>query len=534
VKLVSVAEMRAAEAAAFAAGISEATLQARAGAAVAAHAGQLAPQGWVTVLAGIGNNGRDGWVAACELARRGRQVRLYLAPGHAVQESELQELRGLGGIVALQAADPSLSLLDAWLQDAALVVDGLLGIGGRGAPRPPLNEIIARLNRAADERRPALQVLSIDTPTGVDADSGEVPTEAVRADATVVLGGLKRGLVRFPAANFTGVLLVGDIGLPPSALALQQVETLSRAEIRRLVPSRDPGGHKGTFGRVVVAAGSPHYFGAPYLAGAAAARAGAGLVGFAVEPGLQSVLAGLLPEATYVRLPAGAPDDGASDAARAVVAAATGANALVLGPGLGRSAGAMQFVLDVLEGRREQSPETPVVVDADGLYALGAVRVDRPVLGRNVILTPHHGEMARLTGLPSTTIADEPWEVARQVAREWEAVVVLKGPFTVVASTDGAARLLPHANPALGTGGTGDVLAGLIAGLLAQGVEPYAAGCAGVYVHAGAAQRALTRMRTDLLLAADLLAEIGPELAALRSERGDRLALNQVSWAERM
>jgi NAD(P)H-hydrate epimerase len=407
-------------------------------------------------------------------------------------------------------------------------------LGGRGAPPPPLDQIVERLNGAAAERRPDLRVLSIDTPTGVDADSGEVPAEAVRADATVVLGGLKRGLVRFPAANFTGVLLAGDIGLPPAALALQPVETVSRAETRRLVPTRDPGGHKGTFGRVVVAAGSPGYFGAPYLAGAAAARAGAGLVAFAVEPGLQSVLAGLLPEATYLRLPAGAPDEGASDAARAVVAATTDANALVLGPGLGRSAGAVQFVRDVLEGLREHSAATPVVIDADGLYALGAVQAGRPKLGYNVVLTPHHGEMARLTGLPSATIADEPWEVARQVAREWEAVVVLKGPFTVVASTDGAARLLPHANPALGTGGTGDVLAGLIAGLLAQGVGPYAAGCAGVYVHAGAAQRALARTQNDLLLAGDLLAEIGPELAALRSERGDRLALSRVPWAARM
>jgi NAD(P)H-hydrate epimerase len=534
VYVLSVAEMRAAERVALAAGIPEAELQARAGAAVAAWAQRLAPDGPVVVCAGVGNNGRDGWVAATRLAAAGRVVRLYLAPRHAVAEDEVAQLQALGGAVALHTGAESLERLGRWLGDATLALDGLLGIGARGAPRPPVSDIAACLNTARARRAGALTVLAIDVPSGIDAESGAAEGECVRADATVVLGAVKQGLLRFPAAGLTGVLLPGDIGLPPAALAGCRVQTLDAAAVRSDVPARRPDGHKGTFGRVVVAAGSPDYYGAAYLAGAAAARSGAGLVAYAVDPALQSVLAGLLPEATYVVLPPRAPAEAAEAAADRVVTALAGSQALLLGPGVGRTPGAQTFVRRVLAACAEPVAQVPVVIDADALYALALEPASLARLPAAAVLTPHHGEMARLTGVDAAAIATSPWEVASEAAARWRAVVVLKGPCTVVAAPTGEAWVLARPNPALATGGTGDVLAGTIAGLLAQGLSPLAAARLGVYVHAAAAQAVLDVREADLLLASDLLSAIPRELAALRRASGAWRPLAGVPWAERV
>jgi NAD(P)H-hydrate epimerase len=531
--------MRAAEAAAFASGISEAELQARAGRAVATLVERLFPTGAVVVLAGIGNNGRDGWVAACDLASDGRKVSLYLAPRHAVADAELDRFRRLGGLAIVHKGSETITALGDWLARATVAVDGLLGIGGRGPLRPPLDELARVLNRAtragaakSRAREPAPRVLSIDIPSGVDADTGAVDGEAVRADATLVLGGLKEGLLRFPGAGFAGLVYGDDIGLPEALLADQPVAVLDRATARATVPHRPPDGHKGRFGRVVVAAGSPSYYGAAFLAGGAAARSGCGLVAFAAAPALQGVLAGMLPEATYIALPDRAPEEGAGQAADRVMAALNDAEALLLGPGVGRSPGARELVLAVLEGRAARGSHPPAVVDADALFVLAMEPSVWDRLGRGLVLTPHYGEMARLTGLAITAIADEPWRVALEAAARWGQVVVLKGPFTVVAGPEGGALVLPHANPALGTGGTGDVLAGTIAGLLAQGLTPLDAARVGVYVHGGAAHRVLAGANRDLLLASDLLPAIACELSELRAERGAFAAATWAPWAD--
>ena len=531
--VLSVEEMRVAEGRALARGISEAELQARAGAAVAAHAMRLAPSGPIVVPVGIGNNGRDGWVAACALTRAQRPVRLYLSPRHALTEAEIAVFQAAHGSVCVHTGDESLATLRLWLADAALVIDALLGIGAKGAPRSPLDRFIAELNRARFSRA-ELRVIAIDVPSGIDADSGEVPGEAVHADATVALGAVKQGLLRFPAAALTGALLSGEIGLAGAGAMSATTRTLERDEVRRAVPARGLQGHKGSFGRVLVAAGSPSYLGAPYLAGTAAARSGCGLVAFAAAPRLQAVLAGLLPEATYLRLPGGAPDEQPKDAADRVMEAMSEAQAMVLGPGIGRSDGARTFVRRLLAGRAEIETPPPIVVDADALSILGDTPELWPSLTPGAVLTPHHGEMARLTGLPLEEIAYTPWQVAREAAARWGHTVVLKGPFTAIATRDEAVRVLVHANPALATAGTGDVLAGTIAGLLAQGLQPPDAARVAVYAHAAAAAAVCQLHDRDLLLAGDLLGQIPRELAALRSERGDPPARAWVHWADRL
>jgi NAD(P)H-hydrate epimerase len=530
--VVSVAEMRAAEAAALAAGISEARLQARAGAAVAAHTQKLRPDGLVTVLVGVGNNGRDAWVAACALGRVGREVRLYLAPRHALTEGEIRAIEGLGGQVLLHSGADTLEKLARWLEDSAVAVDGLLGIGAHGAPRPPLADIARTLNAVRTSVGSRLRVLAVDVPSGIDADSGAAEGECVQADVTVVLGGLKQGLLRFPAAARAGVLLAGDIGLPPVEQVTPSIRTLDRGLVMPDAPRRPVEGHKGSFGRVVVVGGSRDYYGAPYLAGAAALRSGCGLLAFAVAPPLQAVLAGLLPEATYLVLPDNAPVDRTSKAAATVLQALRDAQALLIGPGLGRSEGAMQLVESIVVEREPNSAGVPAVIDADALFALAQRPALLDYLGPGVVLTPHHGEMARLTGQETGAIAASPWDVARDAARRWGAVVVLKGPFTVVAVPSGEAWVWPRANPALATGGTGDVLAGTIAGLLAQGLDAAAAARVSVYVHATAALAHLAAAGTDLLLASDLPAAIARQLGQLRAERGDpgTLTIEESAW----
>src|SRR5579875_1486603 len=533
-RVVTVAQMRAAERAAAARGITEATLQARAGAAVAEVVQRWCPHGPVLVLAGRGNNGRDGWVAARWLQRRGRFVSLYTLPGHAIAAQELAALVADGGRVHLHAGESDRAVLEQWLGAASVVLDGLLGIGVRGAPRSPLAEVIALLNSVVRARRGEPRVVAIDVPSGIDADSGAVPGEAVQAHATVALGAVKLGLLRFPAAARVGALLAGDIGLPCDLLPDTGLTILTRARARAAVPARPLDGHKGTFGRVLVCAGSSQYYGAAYLCSAAAARVGAGIVACAAAPALQAVVASRLPEATYVPLPEGPPDQAGEAAFRAVAEGLPQWSALVVGPGLGRTPESARFLDLLLTERARRCPAQPHVLDAGALYHLARHAGWWARLGPSAILTPHHGEMARLVGMPTEAVSAEPWATARQVADARRVTIVLKGPHTVVAPPDAACAILPHANPALATGGTGDVLAGAIGGLAAQGAAPAAAAVAAVYVHAAAAHRLLATAGGDLLLASDLAPAMAAVLAELRSERGDASSSTWIPWAARL
>ena len=296
------------------------------------------------------------------------------------------------------------------------------------------------------------------------------------------------------------------------------VAVLDADVARAALPARPRSGHKWSFGAVLVVAGSEQYLGAPYLAGAGAARSGCGLVVFAATPRRQAVLAGLLPEATYAPLPdddvAGAPDA----ALERLLPFTERAHAVLIGPGLGRSPAVTSFVVRFLEALAVRRPALPVVVDADGLYALSEVDGWWDRVASPLVLTPHHGEMQRLTGAPREEIARSPWDVALRAARRWRQVVVLKGPFTVIAEPRGQGWVLPAANPALATGGTGDVLAGLVAGLLAQSASPVAAAQAAVFVHSQSARHLLVERRWDTLLAGDLLTAIPVVTAALRRD----------------
>lgn len=517
-KIVTVEQMRLIESVSVQYGVSLDQLQRNAAAAVAREMGFLFQgcQGPALFLVGAGNNGRDALIAADLLRREGWAVRAFLAP-KVGSEDVLDGLREGGAVIQIYSSEADLALLRRWVRDAAVVVDGLLGIGIRGGVREPIAGIVAATNQ--ETAACGVPVVGVDLPSGVDADTGEVGTCAVRCDYTISLGCVKAGLLRFPAAEYVGRLIPVDIGLPPESYETIRLELLLDRDVAPLLPPRPLHGHKGTFGRVLVVAGSRNFVGAPYLAGGAAARSGCGLVTFAVPEWQRSALAVLLPEGTY--LPLLDTDDVASAEANAQAIAETlpDCQALALGPGLGQGAGQSRLVMRVLEAAAHR-PDLKVVVDADGLNALAGEETWWERIGSGCVLTPHPGEMSRLTGLSAAEVNANRWGVAAEASSRWGQTVVLKGAFSVVADPAGAAWVSPFAMPALASAGTGDVLTGLIAGLLAQGAASPDAARLGVFLHAVAAQRLLAAAGVDRLMAGDLLPAIPGAIAAVLGVRG--------------
>ncbi|HEV7664639.1 MAG TPA: NAD(P)H-hydrate dehydratase [Chloroflexota bacterium] len=501
-KIVSVAQMRALEAAAFASGIREAALQEWAGHAVAEEVWRLLKSDErVAVMIGHGNNGRDGAVAAEWLLRHQIPVDLMLAPRHAITADELSRLKALGASI----------VMGSWsthLRSARVAIDAIAGIGVHGALREPLAFMVPLLNLARAEPGSALQVVSVDIPSGIDADTGAIPGEAVWADVTVTLGGVKQGLLRFPAAERVGRLIPREIGIPATAAAGLPYNCLVEADLSRLVPARPLDAHKYRFGRALVIAGSDHFPGAAALCSTAAARSGAGLVTLAASRDVRLAVAAHTPEVTYTQQDV-RPSDGPAVLA-AVESYLQSHNAVLLGPGLGRSAETTAFVRAILQAR---PAARQFVIDADALVALAEIADWPTLIDQDVILTPHQGELERLNGQPLSN--DVPfWVHAGRLAQEWGCTLVAKGPCTCIARPDGRVDVWPRPNSALATGGTGDVLAGITAGLLAQRLRTWDAARLAVGLHGLAAERVVERgCRT--LLASDLLSEIPLALGAL-------------------
>jgi NAD(P)H-hydrate epimerase len=337
----------------------------------------------------------------------------------------------------------------------------------------------------------------------VDADTGAVDPLCVFADLTVPLGHSKVGLHTLPGAEYAGRVSVADIGIAKELSGDLPYELMDAAFTRSLLPGRPPNSNKGTFGRVLVAAGSVNYVGAAALACTAVGRVGAGLVTLACPQTVYPILAAKLTEPTFLPLRDVEGQLSAESVAPVTQALGQGYDALVMGCGLGQSAYVRAFVHSLLPLLSQQSLRG-VVVDADGLNALAGHewwgRTSAPI-----VLTPHPGEMARLTGLSVAEIQADRLRVTLQFAEKWGVVVLLKGAHTVIASPDGRGRISPFANPALATAGTGDVLAGAIGGLIAQGVAPFDAASAAVYVHAEVGERLRGEIGDSGMLASDLL-----------------------------
>ena len=499
-KVVTAEQMAALEQAAAAAGVSTDALMERAGLAVAqALRERLGGVAGVRILAlaGPGNNGADGLVAARHLRRWGAEVAVYLAagwPANPRPDNKLAVKAAAAGQYAVPIispdTDPDFAILEDWLDSSRLILDAVLGTGRSRPLSGRVKEVMRRVSRRR-ERRPRPLLAALDLPSGLDADSGAVDDACPAADFTMALAFPKVGLLTFPGAEKVGDLQVLDIGLPAGLgereLAL---ELLTADWAAQCQPPRPPNSHKGTFGHALIVAGSRNYVGAAVLAATAAARAGAGLVTLAAPESVYPQAAALRPE--IIRLPL--PEDAAGrvhPAAAAVIRAALPRySSMAVGCGLGQSDGVTEFIARLL--LTPPFPPLPTVVDADGLNALAQIADWPQRIARPLILTPHPGEMATLTGLTTAAVQQERVSLARCCAAEWQAVVVLKGAYTAIAEPGrrpppGLVRLSPFANPALATGGAGDVLTGIIAGLLAQGLDGFDAASGGVYRHGAAA-----------------------------------------------
>ncbi|RPK93096.1 NAD(P)H-hydrate dehydratase [Streptomyces sp. ADI98-10] len=450
----SVETVRAAEAALMQR-LPEGALMQRAAAGLAVACGDLLRRNGrvygarVLLLVGSGDNGGDALYAGARLARRGAGVRaLLLTPGRA-HPGGLAALLAAGGLVV--DGPDGLGVLD-------LVVDGITGIGGRGGLR---EDAVALLHTVTRDRTP---VLSVDLPSGVEADTGEVHGDAVRADATVTFGTYKPGLLVDPAAEHAGALRLVDIGLGPELPEPPDLEALQYADVAALLPVPGASSDKYRRGVVGVVAGSGRYPGAAVLAVAGALRGGAGAVRY-VGPGADAVIA-RFPEAL---VHAGPP----SEAGRV--------QAWVVGPGLGDGRSAAAAVADVL------ATDVPVLVDADGLRLLDAETVRTRTAP--TVLTPHAGEAAALLGTAREEVEAGRLTAVRELAARYRATVLLKGSTTLIAEArDTPVRVNPTGTSWLATAGSGDVLSGLTGSLLAAGLAPLDAASAGAYLHGLAAR----------------------------------------------
>lgn len=460
----------------------------------------------VLVLVGPGNNGGDGRVMGRYLAEAGARVILY----------DWRERRLEVGERHIPIAD-DLAALEAVVAVADVVADALLGTGHSRPLDPTMRRALA-LVRDERMRRPSLVVLGVDLPSGLNADTGAVDPGTIPCDLTVTLAFPKVGLLLFPGAGYVGELRIGGIGLPTTMSIPPGLDLLDAALVRPALPPRPPESNKGTYGKVLVVAGSSLYIGAAYLATAAAGRVGAGLITLATTAERAPIYATRLAEATYKLLP---PDDAGTEArVRAVLDASRSYTALVVGPGLGQSDEARAVLTGLFDGLRAlpESDRPRLLVDADGLNTLASLDRWWERLPARTVLTPHPGEMARLReGEKVSGGGPDRLTVAAECARQWGHVVVLKGAATVVAHPDGRTRIAWPPNAALATGGTGDVLSGTIGGLLAQGMDSFDAASAGVVVHALAGQRVAARTGDAGLLAGDLLTELP---VALKEARG--------------
>jgi ADP-dependent NAD(P)H-hydrate dehydratase / NAD(P)H-hydrate epimerase len=475
-------------------------LMERAGGAVAEAAAALAgPRGRVVVVAGGGNNGGDGYVAARLIRAARRDVRvLALAPA-ARLSADARAVREQAERAGVPVAEGAPGPLDAGEGD--VVVDAIFGTGLSRAPEGPFAEAIAFIE---DARVAGARVVAVDVPSGLSADTGRPLGPCVRADRTVTFAFQKRGLVLEPGGSLAGDVTVADIGIPAEAARRVPIgaEVLTEAEARLLVPPRAADAHKGDAGRVLVLAGSPGKTGAAHLALTGALRGGAGLVTLASRAEvLPFALAGR-PEAMSLAL-GGAGPLAAADL-DALVAATKGADALVTGPGTPRGPETAELLVALLRQTR-----VPAVLDADALNALAEAGRSPGEPGAPVVVTPHPGEMARLCGTSIGAVQADRLGIAQAKAREWNVTVVLKGARTVVADPEGPPAIIPTGNAGLATGGTGDVLAGLVGALLAGGLPPPAAGRVGAWVHGRAGDLVAARLGQRGLVAGDLGEAIG-------------------------
>jgi NAD(P)H-hydrate epimerase len=470
----------------------------------------------VAVLCGPGNNGGDGFVVARTLHQRGVEVSVFiLAMMSAVKGDARLNLEILGrlGLTAVEISDEQ-----AWdlhfseISQCELIVDAIFGTGLK-SPLAGMLETVA-----ADVNASSIPVVAVDLPSGLSADHAEPIGECIRAAMTVTLAAPKLPLVLPPGEALAGNIVVADIGIPPEVLdnlAGPRIELLTREGIRDLLHPRESDSHKGDYGHVLVIAGGRGKTGAAHLAAVGALRSGAGLVSVATPRSAQPILAAM--GAEYMTIPLEETGEGTVSAGALEAVLDAEQDVIAAGPGLGRGPDVTVFVQELIA-----KSQSPLVLDADALNAL-ATDPDRLQNGgegaRPIVITPHPGEMARLANTSIDEVQSSRLDVARDFAVQHQIYVVLKGYRTLIATPEGKVFINPLGNPGMATGGTGDVLTGVLAAWLAQLLDAEAACKVAVYLHALAGDLTEADEGEVAMTAGDLAAHLGDAVLELTARR---------------
>jgi hydroxyethylthiazole kinase-like uncharacterized protein yjeF len=515
-KLVTVEEMRAIEEEANANGLSYEHMMDKAGQGVAKEIIVRFPDHKKTILGlvGSGSNGGDTLVALGTLAKQGWQSFAYLVKPRSEDDALLKWFQHIKGTILSMDQDKNFSALDGWIKDCSIMMDGILGTG----IKLPLESEVADLLKFISSLEQLPTIVAVDCPSGVDCTSGEAAPECLHANLTLCMAAVKTGLLKFPANTFVGEMDVIDIGLSKKLVNWTRItnEVVSQEDVRKVLPTRSTDANKGTFGTGMIAAGSINFMGAAYLAGLAAYRAGAGLIKMAVPESLSLALAGDLAEATWLILPdeMGVISETASEV---FLGNLDKVDAVLLGSGWGMEETTGRFLENILKNKIEKSRsrrvgflETeesksaaatrdlpPLIIDADGCKHLSHIQNWAQRLPPKTILTPHPGEMAYLSGKTIAEIQANRFNVALEFAKSWKVILVLKGANTVVVEPSGLMKVIPFATAALAKAGTGDVLAGIITGLRAQGLSAFDAAWAGAWIHGKAGLLAARGLGTN-------------------------------------
>ena len=466
-------------------------------------------------LVGSGNNGGDTLVVLKHLAQNGWSASAYLAKKRPENDLLVKAFIEAGGGLFAIENDTDLSALEDLVGKAQVLLDGILGTG----IKLPLRGDIQKILKSVGKIKTKPCIIAVDCPSGVDCETGEAADECLKADITVCMAAVKKGLLTFPAFGLAGEIRTLDIGLPASLKAWDQVKgkVVGTREAAELLPKRSADSHKGSHGALMIVAGSVNYCGAVLLSAESACRMGVGLVKVAIPGAIYEAIAGQLPECTWIMLP---HSQGVINSNSAVVITQNirSCSALLLGPGWGLENETLEFLKKLLPNNEtglhrqktlgfKQSEEgtdhgkielPPMVVDADGLKLLSKIPNWEKKIPERSVLTPHPGEMSVLTGINVDEIQKNRIEIAMEFSKKWEHIVVLKGAGTVVADPEEKYSIIPVATSALAKAGTGDVLAGMIAGSLAQEMDAYDAAVLAAWIHAQAGISAADRLGTEM------------------------------------
>jgi ADP-dependent NAD(P)H-hydrate dehydratase / NAD(P)H-hydrate epimerase len=541
-KICSVEQMKQFEKNAVSHGLSIPMMMENAGIGIADHiidnCGKDISSHVVIGLVGPGNNGGDVLVALKLLVEKGYKTVAFCYSRENNKDEQTSAYVESGGTALPAEKTVFKKLLDGTDNNKLLILDGLLGTGFHLPLKDDLKGFLNFIkNKIIDKN---IEIIAIDCPSGVDCTSGEMDDATLKADATICMAAVKEGLLKFPGFEYTGTFRNVDIGLDTVIPGWdKELSTLiSKEQVKRILPGRSNNSHKGTFGKVLVVGSSINYCGAVLLSAKAVYRSGSGLVTLGVTESVYNVIAGQLPEATWILLP-GDMGDITEDATNILLNEFAKSDAVLLGPGLGVNNKTERFVLKLISSfqhrsvkkigfiAQESNTETklqvnqpPFIIDADALKCLAKIPEWWKLLSSSVVITPHPGEMSTLTSIPINEIQSNRLEVCQRFAKEWNKTIVLKGAMTVISDPKKGTSVLPIATSSLAHAGTGDVLSGMIASYVGQGITGYEASILACYLHAHSGLRAAKALGNEgAVMASDVVQEISMSLNDLEEKK---------------